>query len=87
MSDPSENPQHSRLGLRLFLIYTLFYAGFVFVNAFAAQLSEWIPFGGLNLAIWWGFALIIFAFVLSMVYGLFAGSDEAKQEESQEAES
>ncbi len=62
----------SKLGLILFAIYTLFYASFVLVNAFAAQWSEWKPLGDLNLAILWGFGLIIVAFILSVIYGLFA---------------
>lgn len=79
MKNDAEQPQHSKLGLQLFTIYTLFYAGFVLVNAFVPSWSEWAPFGGLNLAIWWGFGLILFAFVLSMIYGLFA-SDPAENE-------
>lgn len=61
--------RNSRIGLVLFAIYLLFYGGFVFVNAFAADVMEKTPFGGVNLAILYGFALIIVAFVLAMIYG------------------
>lgn len=66
----SMESQNARLGLILFVIYTLFYCGFVFLNAFAADSMEWLPFAGINLAIWYGFGLIILAFVMSIVYGL-----------------
>ena len=61
--------KNARLGLFLFTVYTLFYAGFVLLNAFAADTMEWLPFAGINLAIWYGFGLIIGAFVLAGVYG------------------
>ena len=75
MSDRSSQAANSRLGLRLFFIYSLFYFGFVLVNAFAADWSEWVPFAGLNLAILWGFSLIGLAFVLAMIYGLACKTD------------
>ena len=82
MQDSADGVQHSRLGLALFAIYTLFYAGFVLVNAFAAEWSEWIPFGGVNLAIQWGFGLILLAFILAAIYGLVSGpgKDESRSQ-------
>ena len=77
---------NARLGLRLFFVYSVFYLGFVLISAFAPTWSEWEIFPGLNLAIVWGFALIIVAFVLALVYGLACkadttnpSSDKAKQ--------
>lgn len=60
----------ARLGMKLFVIYAVFYLGFVLSNAFAPQLMERTPIGGLNIAIIYGFALIIVAFVLAIVYGI-----------------
>lgn len=65
----------SPLGLLLFVVYSLFYAGFVWVNAFAADAMETIVFGGLNLAIVYGFALILVAIVMSLVYGFARRGD------------
>ncbi len=70
MSRPHPSDANARFGLKLFLVYTVFYAGFVLVSAFAAQWSEWELWGGLNLAVLWGFALIGMAFVLALIYGL-----------------
>ncbi|MCH2211475.1 MAG: DUF485 domain-containing protein [Fuerstiella sp.] len=61
------------LGMTLFCVYLVIYTGFVLINALAPQVMEWTPLGGLNLAILYGFALIIIAFVLSIVYGFLAG--------------
>lgn len=70
MTDPTIQQRNTRLGLRLFLFYALFYLAFVLVNAFAPQMGEWQLVGGLNLAVLWGFALIVLAFVLAFIYGI-----------------
>lgn len=61
--------RNARIGLVLFVFYLLLYGGFVFLNAFSPDLMETTPFGGVNLAIIYGFGLILAAFVLSLVYG------------------
>ena len=66
----------SRLGLILFLLYLLLYGGFVFLNAFSPKTMEVTPFAGVNLAILYGFGLILAAFVLAMIYGIFSKSTE-----------
>jgi uncharacterized membrane protein (DUF485 family) len=71
--------QNQRLGLRLFFVYALFYGGFVLVNAFATEWSEWEPIDGLNLAVLWGFALILFAFFLALIYGIWCNPGTSTQ--------
>ena len=61
---------NSKLGLILFAVYLLFYGGFVLLNSFSPQSMEITPFWGVNLAVIYGFGLIIAAFVLAMVYGV-----------------
>lgn len=75
VSDSPQAVENSRFGLRLFAVYTAFYAGFVLVNAFAAEWGDWIVFAGLNLAVVWGFALIVLAFVLALFYGIACKPD------------
>ncbi|MEZ5944612.1 MAG: DUF485 domain-containing protein [Planctomycetaceae bacterium] len=72
----------SRLGLLLFGVYTVIYAAFVLLNAFAPTIMESTPVGGMNLAVLSGFALIIIAFALSLVYGYLAvdAEEPAKKE-------
>ncbi|REJ68395.1 MAG: DUF485 domain-containing protein [Planctomycetota bacterium] len=66
--------RNTGLGLTLFTIYLLLYSGFVFLNAFRADLMERTPVAGVNLAVLYGFVLIIVAFVLALLYGFLARS-------------
>jgi uncharacterized membrane protein (DUF485 family) len=59
----------TRLGLFLFGLYLALYAGFVLLAAFAPQAMEATPLAGVNLAIWYGFGLIVAALVLALIYG------------------
>ena len=61
--------RNARIGMILFCVYLLFYGGFVGVNAFAPEMMESLPFAGINLAILYGFGLIILALVLALLYG------------------
>lgn len=61
--------RNARIGMVLFLIYLALYGGFVFLNAFAADVMESRPIAGVNLAILYGFGLIIMALVLALIYG------------------
>ncbi|QDT06854.1 hypothetical protein K227x_52750 [Rubripirellula lacrimiformis] len=70
---------NTRLGLWLFLIYLALYLGFVLINAFAANVMETIVIAGLNLAIVYGFGLIVAALVMALIYGVMCRSEgEAK---------
>ncbi len=76
MADPVP-PAHagpgraSRLGLVLFAVYCLCYAGFIGLAAFSIKTLEWLPFGGVNLAVIYGFGLIGLAFLLAILYLVF----------------
>ena len=61
--------RNSRIGMVLFAVYLLLYGGFVFLNAFAADVMEKTPIAGVNLAILYGFGLIIAALVMALIYG------------------
>jgi uncharacterized membrane protein (DUF485 family) len=61
--------RNSRIGLALFAVYSLFYSGFVLLAAFSPATMETTPLAGVNLAIWYGFGLIIAAIVLALIYG------------------
>ncbi len=57
-----------RLGVWMFICYSLFYAGFVAINLYSPVLMEKIVLFGLNLATVYGFALIIVALIQALVY-------------------
>ena len=71
--------RNSRIGLVLFFVYLLLYGGFVFLNAFSPETMERTPAAGVNLAILYGFGLIIAALVLAVIYGLACTSTPDEQ--------
>lgn len=73
------NVRNSRIGLVLFGIYLLLYSGFVLLNTFAPATMESKPVAGINVAILYGFGLIIAAFVLALIYGFLCGPPEGEQ--------
>lgn len=70
--------KNARLGLKLFGVYLLLYGGFVSLNAFSAETMEMTPIAGINLAILYGFGLIVAAFVMALAYGAMCSSDGDK---------
>ena len=66
--DPVVQARNSKLGLRLFGIYGTIYAAYVVVGAFLPGIMK-ARLAGLNVAVLWGFLLIILAFVMAIVYG------------------
>ena len=66
--DPAIQARNARLGLRLFAFYALIYALFVIVGAFLPKVMN-TAMAGVNVAVVWGFFLIVLAFVMALVYG------------------
>jgi uncharacterized membrane protein (DUF485 family) len=60
----------SRLGVWLFIIYSIVYAGFVAIGVANYELMGKIVLGEQNLAVVYGFGLIIFAIVLGLIYNI-----------------
>ncbi len=58
----------SRIGLILFGVYSLIYAGFVIINTLSPKTMGLQVFLGLNLAVVYGFGLIILAIIMGVVY-------------------
>ncbi|MCA9233035.1 MAG: DUF485 domain-containing protein [Planctomycetales bacterium] len=73
------NSRNTRIGMVLFTIYLLFYGGFVLLNTFSPSTMEATPVAGINVAILYGFGLIIVAFMLALLYGLLCGPSEDEQ--------
>jgi uncharacterized membrane protein (DUF485 family) len=76
--DPDLIARRSRLGLWLFAIYCGLYAGFMYLCAFEPKLMESAPVAGVNLAIWYGLALIVGALTLALVYAVLCRQLEAR---------
>jgi uncharacterized membrane protein (DUF485 family) len=60
----------AKLGLKLFAFYCLVYAGFVAINVLRPQWMKTEVVLGLNLAVVYGFSLIILAVVMGLIYNL-----------------
>ena len=58
----------SRLGVRMVLVYAVVYAGFVLINVLWPKTMGIIVVAGLNLAVVYGFGLIVFAMALALIY-------------------
>jgi uncharacterized membrane protein (DUF485 family) len=58
----------TKLGTRMFFIYALIYAGFVLINIIKPVLMEKEIVFGLNLAVVYGFGLIILSLIMALIY-------------------
>ena len=68
-ADDAGSARRARIGLVLFAVYLLLYGGFVLLSALAPELMDRTPLFGVNIAVLYGFLLIIAAFVLALLYG------------------
>lgn len=76
----------TRLGVWMFCLYALVYAGFVAINIFQPLLMEKTILFGLNLAVAYGFGLIIFALLLALIYNHLCSAKEAALEDPETEE-
>jgi uncharacterized membrane protein (DUF485 family) len=65
-----------RTGAWMFLLYALVYAGFVGINVVNPLAMETPVVGGLNLAVTYGFGLIVLALVMALIYNRLCGDRE-----------
>lgn len=60
--------RNARVGLWLFAVYVVLYAGFMVLSAFYPERMRQSAVAGVNLAVAYGFGLIVGAFLLALVY-------------------
>lgn len=65
---PDEVLRNARSGLWLFAIYVALYGGFIFLAVFSPERLAAPVLGGVNLAIIYGFTLIVAALFLALIY-------------------
>ena len=78
VADDPAYPSKRRLGVWMFLIYSLLYAGFVAVNLLAPRLMEARILAGVNFATVYGLGLILLAIALALLYNLLCLRHEHK---------
>jgi len=66
----------SKLGIKLFFVYGVIYAGFVVINTVKPELMKINAFLGLNLAVVYGMGLIVLAIVMGVIYNYFCTRKE-----------
>lgn len=77
----------SKLGLKLFAVYSVIYAGFVAINMIDPNMMEMKIFAGLNLAVVYGFGLIILAIIMGVIYnGICTDCEEKMNKAAQTPE-
>ena len=75
----------ARLGLIMFAVYLAIYLAFILVAVLKPKIMS-IDVGSLNLAIVYGFGLIIFAIVLALVYNSLCSRREKLDAEPEREE-
>ena len=66
----------AKVGVYLFVFYTLIYAIFIVINVASPKSMGIIVLFGLNLACVYGFGLIILAMVMGLIYNQFCTNAE-----------
>jgi uncharacterized membrane protein (DUF485 family) len=61
----------AKLGVIMFFCYTLVYAGFVFIGLTKPEWMGLELIGGQNIAIVYGFGLIVLAIIMGFIYNYF----------------
>lgn len=74
----------TKLGIILFFIYLIIYAGFVFIGTVYPQVLGFKVISGLNLAYVYGMGLIVLAGVMGLIYNFFCKRFENKMNKEEE---
>lgn len=85
LEEDHASAQKSKLGLWLFALYSLVYGGFVFINTIYPKVMETVVVAGLNLAVIYGFGLIVFAIILGLIYNHICTKLEDRLNKKEEA--
>lgn len=68
LGEDKASRRKQRLGVWMFILYSIVYAGFVAIGVINYKLMGKIVLGNLNLAVVYGFGLILFAIFLGLIY-------------------
>ncbi|MBN2520362.1 MAG: DUF485 domain-containing protein [Bacteroidales bacterium] len=76
-------PKKAKLGVILFIFYTLIYGGFVIIGLVKPDLMGLEILGGQNVAIVYGFGLILLAVIMGFIYNYFCTRMENRMNKNQ----
>ena len=66
----------AKLGVYMFLVYVIVYAGFIVINVASPKSMSLILFSGLNIAVVFGFGLIVLAIIMGLIYNYLCTKKE-----------
>ncbi len=75
-----------KLGIKMFIVYGILYAGFVAINALIPGKMEIRTLFNLNLAVFYGFGLIIFAIISGLIYNHLCTKEENRQQSMEDGD-
>ena len=78
--DEVASARNARLGRKLFVVYLALYVGYMWLVAFRPDLMAKIVWGGVNVAVLYGFGLIAAALVTALIYGLLCRTSSCGSE-------
>jgi uncharacterized membrane protein (DUF485 family) len=77
--DPASEVK-KKIGIRMFIAYGIVYAGFVLINTFFPRVMGIPVLFGLNLAVTYGFGLILLAIISGLIYNSICTRKEDEME-------
>jgi len=84
LADDKSAARKSKLGIKLFFLYAFIYAGFVYIGVGYPELMGIRIMFGLNLAIVYGFGLIVLAIIMGFIYNFACSRLEDKLNKEEE---
>jgi uncharacterized membrane protein (DUF485 family) len=72
----------SKLGVILFIAYTIIYSGFVLIGLTKPEIMGLQLIGGQNIAIIYGFGLIVLAIIMGFIYNYFCTKMENEMDKN-----
>ena len=79
--DTTTIARNARVGWRLFLVYLAVYVAYCMIVAFRLDVMRAIGWGGVNVAILYGFGLIVTAFVIALFYAWLCRAQNGRGKE------
>jgi len=84
LDEDKSSKKKASLGIKLFFVYFLLYAGFTAIGIFKPTLMGVKVVFGLNLAVVYGFGLIIVAIVMGWIYHMICSGYEDKMNKEEQ---
>ncbi len=78
--DDHASAYKTSLGLKMFVVYGLVYLGFILINTLNPRLMETKVIFGVNLAVAYGFGLILLAIISGLIYNALSTREDDRLE-------